>query len=87
MMMWFIQDYYGTDYGKHGKIIDTSSYDANQVVPAFCARVGVEHRMDSDGFDQFKIDGQWRDAQWMMVDHKEETLAFLDRQLGLNKIG
>ncbi|MBE8953336.1 MAG: hypothetical protein SR1Q7_09365 [Quinella sp. 1Q7] len=81
-MMW-VQRYYGTD-GTHGKIIDTSSGDANAIMSNFCAKAGIDYQMNVNGLDQFKINGQWRDAAWIAL-NKQEALDFFDKQLGITK--
>lgn len=79
--MW-IAHYYGTTDGTHGKLIDTSGDDVNAIMANFCAKAGIEHKANEEGLDQFKINGQWRDATWM-VGNKQETLDFFDKQLGI----
>ena len=80
----WVMHYYGKEDGTHGKIIDTSSYDPAAIVAAFCAKAGVDYRMNFEELDQFKINGEWRDANWMIA-NKEETLAFFDKKLGITK--
>ena len=79
-MLW-IERYYGSD-GTHGKVIDTSSNDPNAIVANFCAKAGIDYQMNVEGLDQFKINGQWRDAVWM-AENKQEALDFFDKKLGI----
>lgn len=78
---WIVR-YYGSN-GTHGQIVDTSNVsDTSATVKNFCDKAGVEWKADEKGLDQFKINGEWRDAVWMAC-NKETTLAFFDKQLGI----
>ena len=79
--MW-VSRYYSSNGGKRGQFIDTSSNDPNIIMDAFCARAGIECKKNSDGLDQYKIDGQWRDAIWL-AQNKESALSFFDKKLGI----
>ncbi len=80
-MMW-VERYYGQNDGTHGQIIDTSSGDANAIMANFCAKAGIDYQMNTEGLDQFKIDGQWRDAAWLAL-NKDYALDYFDKKLGL----
>ena len=80
----WVMHYYGKEDGTHGKIIDTSNCAESEFIAAFCAKAGVDYRMNFEELDQFKINGEWRDANWMIA-NKEETLAFFDKKLGITK--
>ena len=77
----WVANYYGKDRG-HAKLIDTLSYDVNAIMANFCDKAKIDYQMNVEGLDQYKINGVWRDAQWM-IDNKQETLDFFDKQLGI----
>ena len=87
-MVGIISEYYGSE-GKHGKIVDTSNIKFSSdyltgVVSKFCSKAGVDYRQNSDGYDEFKINGEWRNVWWMIEPaNRAETLAFFDKKLGL----
>ena len=82
--MW-VARYYGSS-GTHGQVIDTSNISnegsVNSVMANFCAKAGIDYQMNAEGMDQFKIDGQWRDAMWL-ADNKQYALDYFDKKLGL----
>ena len=88
-MMGIISEYYGSE-GKHGKIVDTSNIKFSSdyftgVVSKFCSKAGVDYRQNSDGYDEFKINGEWRNVWWMIEPaNKAEAVDFFDKKLGLN---
>ena len=77
----WIKHYYGMSDGKRSKLIDDSG-DMNSTVTNFCTKAGIEYQRDEVGLDKFKINGEWRDIIWM-AQNKETTLAFFDKQLGI----
>ena len=80
MASW-IECYYGPN-GERGKIIDTSSKDDTAIVSKFCTKAGIDYRQNAEAWDEYKINGEWRDTKWMIF-NKEEALEFLDKKLGL----
>lgn len=78
----WVQHYYGQNGGTHGKLIDTSSGNANEIMANFCAKAGIEFKPSESGFDQFKIDGEWRDALWL-ANNKQAALDYFDKKLGI----
>lgn len=81
MMMW-IQRHYSTHGGTQAQIIDVSSSDINAIVAGFCARAGVDYQMNAEGLDQFKINGEWHDREWILRNEKE-ALDFFNAKLGI----
>lgn len=79
----WVKHYYDADGGTHGNIIDTSGKNPNEIMAAFCAKAGIDYQMNSEGLDQYKINGEWRDAVWL-ASNKKEALAFFDSKLGIN---
>ena len=78
----WISHYYGQNGGTHAQLIDTSSGDANAIMSSFCAKTGIEYQANEEGLDQFKIDGQWRDAIWL-AENKQYALDYFDKKLGI----
>lgn len=78
----WVDRYYGNN-GTHGQIIDTSGKDFNEIMSNFCAKAGIDYQMNTEGLDQYKINGEWRDAAWLAA-NKKEALAFFDQKLGIS---
>lgn len=78
----WIQHYYGQDGGTHGQLIDTSSNDPDAIMNSFCAKAGIEHIANEVGSDLYKINGEWRDVNWL-IENKQEALNFFDKSFGI----
>ena len=72
---------YRKDLGSRGRIFE-AEIDPETQMAIICAKAGVDYRQNAEEPDQFKINGVWRDAVWMK-EHREETLKFFDKQLGI----
>ncbi|MBR1647399.1 MAG: hypothetical protein IJ685_11585, partial [Selenomonadaceae bacterium] len=64
------------------KIIDTSDFNSPAIVSKFCSKVGIDYRQNSDGYDELKINGEWRNVWWIAA-NRAEALEFFDKKLGL----
>ena len=68
-----------------GQVVDTSNLNGDSVnsfMANFCAKAGVDYKMNEEGMDQFKIDGEWRDAMWL-AKNKQYALDYFDKKLGI----
>lgn len=78
----WVKRYYGSN-GTHGQIVDTSGgFTPNSTMANFCAKAGIDYQMNEEGLDQFKIDGEWRDAVWL-ASNKDFALDYFDKKLGI----
>ena len=80
----WVARYYGSS-GTHGQVVDTSNLNGDSVnsfMANFCAKAGVDYKMNEEGMDQFKIDGEWRDAMWL-AQNKQYALDYFDKKLGI----
>ena len=71
-----------TYYSEYGG----SSHDINTIVENFCTKAGIEWQKNENGYDKFKIDGEWRDSNWIVsraFSNDQELFDYFDKKLGL----